>query len=187
MAISDASGDSAIFEYVGGKLVIHHGRQNQVMTNSPTYDQQLALNKYWKGIGGTVFLPGTNRAADRFARASFYIDAIPQTAPSHETLASVFGVIRNVSVPLGITTPGQPNISSTRWRTVADQKNKIYYFESALSPNIFWVKLADMDFKAGASVKKLALANGEIYSGNAAEQFVAAEPFAFLPGQVTVD
>lgn len=46
LAISDASGDSAIFEYVGGKLVVHHGRQNQVMTNSPTYDQQLALNKY---------------------------------------------------------------------------------------------------------------------------------------------
>ena len=37
------------------------------MTNSPKYDQQLALNEYWKQIGGTVMLPGTNRAADRFA------------------------------------------------------------------------------------------------------------------------
>ena len=35
LAISDSTGDSAIFEYVGGKLVIHHGRQYQVMTNSP--------------------------------------------------------------------------------------------------------------------------------------------------------
>jgi choloylglycine hydrolase len=26
MAISDSSGDSAIFEYIKGKLVIHHGR-----------------------------------------------------------------------------------------------------------------------------------------------------------------
>jgi choloylglycine hydrolase len=40
------------------------------MTNSPTYDQQLALNRYWEQIGGTTMLPGTNRAADRFVRAS---------------------------------------------------------------------------------------------------------------------
>jgi len=35
LSISDATGDSAIFEHLGGKLVIHHGRQYQVMTNSP--------------------------------------------------------------------------------------------------------------------------------------------------------
>ena len=58
----------AIFEYVDGKLVIHHGKQYNVMTNSPAFDQQLALNAYWKGIGGLTFLPGTNCAADRFAR-----------------------------------------------------------------------------------------------------------------------
>jgi len=80
LAVSDAGGDSAIFEYVGGKLTIHHGRQYQVMTNSPIYDEQLALNRYWESIGGFTWLPGTNRASDRFARASFYINAIPQTA-----------------------------------------------------------------------------------------------------------
>jgi penicillin V acylase-like amidase (Ntn superfamily) len=45
LAISDTTGDSAIFEHIGGKLVIHHGRQYQVMTNSPIYDQQLALEE----------------------------------------------------------------------------------------------------------------------------------------------
>jgi penicillin V acylase-like amidase (Ntn superfamily) len=108
LAISDSTGDSAIFEYVGGKLVIHHGRQYQVMTNSPVYDQQRALNEYWKQIGGTTMLPGTNRAADRFVRASFYINAIPKTADNNEAVAGAFSVIRNVSVPLGISTPGQP-------------------------------------------------------------------------------
>ncbi len=49
------------------------------MTNSPTYNKQLALSEYWKSIGGLSFLPGTNRAADRFARASFYINALPET------------------------------------------------------------------------------------------------------------
>ena len=69
VSISDATGDSAIFEYIKGKLIIHHAKQYQVMTNSPSFDEQLALNKYWEAIGGQTFLPGTSRAADRFARA----------------------------------------------------------------------------------------------------------------------
>ena len=114
--MSDATGDSAIVEYIGGKQVIHHGRKYQVMTNSPIFDEPLALNEYWKQIGGTVMLPGTNRAADRFARASFYVNAIPKDEDPVIALASVFSAIRNVSVPFGINTP---NISSTRWRTAS--------------------------------------------------------------------
>jgi choloylglycine hydrolase len=105
LSISDPTGDSAVFEYLGGRLVIHHGREFQVMTNSPPFDQQIALNAYWENIGGLTMLPGTNRAADRFVRASFYVNAIPQTADNSEALASAFGVIRNVSVPIGISTP----------------------------------------------------------------------------------
>lgn len=93
LSISDATGDSAIIEYINGKQVIHHSRKYQVMTNSPTFEQQLALNTYWQQIGGTTMLPGTNRAADRFARASFYIDAIPKDATQQHSLASVFSVI----------------------------------------------------------------------------------------------
>lgn len=153
------------------------------MTNSPTFDQQLALNEYWKQIGGTVMLPGTNRASDRFARASFYVDAIPKSEDPVEALASVFGVIRNASVPYGITTPDQPNISSTRWRTVADHKRKRYYFESALTPNTFWVDLDAIDFSAETGkVQKLDLGKDQrkVYAGAANGHFVPTAPFQFL-------
>lgn len=183
LSISDPAGDSAIFEYIGGKLTIHHDRHYQVMTNSPIYDQQLALNAYWQQIGGLLMLPGTNRAADRFVRASFYINAIPKTANTAEAIASVFSVIRNVSVPLGITTPGQPNISSTLWRTVSDHKNKRYYFDSARSPNVFWVDLADLDLAAGKPAQKLTLTGGTFYSGNASARFKPAGPFKFLAAE----
>lgn len=153
LSISDATGDNAIFEYIDGKLNIHHSRSYQVMTNSPVFDQQLALDDYWKTIGGTTFLPGTNRAADRFVRASFYINAIPKTEDTRTALASVFSVIRNTSVPFGISTPDQPNISSTRWRTVSDQKDKVYYYESTLYPNVFWVDFKDVDFSSKYSYK----------------------------------
>jgi choloylglycine hydrolase len=102
LSISDASGDSAIFEYLDGKLVIHHGREDQIMTNSPTYDQQLALAAYWKNIGGSVMLPGTNRAADHFARMSYYINEATRTSDPRRAVATVFSVMRNVSVPIGI-------------------------------------------------------------------------------------
>ena len=180
LAVSDASGDSAIFEYVGGALRVHHGREYQTMTNSPVYDQQLAINSYWESLGGTTMLPGTNRAADRYVRASFYVKAIPQTGNARSALASVLGVIRNASVPLGISTPGQPNISSTLWRTMSDHKDRTYFFDAATSPNAFWTPLADLDLAEGAPVKKLPLAGGETYSGNAAGDFVAAAPFAFF-------
>jgi choloylglycine hydrolase len=179
LSVSDASGDSAIFEYIGGRLVISHNRSYQVMTNSPIFEKQLAMNEYWKEIGGTVMLPGTNRAADRFARASFYINAIPKVDDTRIAVASVFSVIRNVSVPFGIATPDHPNISSTRWRTVADHKNKVYFFESALTPNVFWVNFKNIDFSETAKVKKLDLSNNRVYSGNTAGLFEGATPFRF--------
>lgn len=183
LAISDASGDSAIVEYIGGKQVIHHDRKYQVLTNSPTFDEQLALHSYWTQIGGTVMLPGTNRAADRFTRAAFYVNAVPQSEDPVKSIASVFSVIRNVSVPFGISTPDEPNISSTRWRTVADQKRKHYFFESALTPNIFWVDLNAIDFSPQTGqVMTLDLGPNQrnIFSGTVNEYFVPAEPFHFM-------
>lgn len=44
------------------------------MTNSPLFERQLALEEYRKEIDGTIMLPDSNRAADRFVRASFYIN-----------------------------------------------------------------------------------------------------------------
>jgi penicillin V acylase-like amidase (Ntn superfamily) len=183
LSLSDATGDSAIFQYVNGRLQIHHSREYQVMTNSPIYEQQLALNDYWQQIGGTTMLPGTNRAADRFVRASFYVNAIPQTSDIDEATASVFSVIRNTSVPRGITTSNQPNISSTIWRTVADHKNKRYFFESTSTPNVFWVNLSDLNFEAGSPTMKLTLEDDIFYAGNVAQQFQPTEPFVFLPSE----
>ena len=180
LAISDASGDSAVFEYIDGELVVYHDRSYNVMTNSPVFSEQLALDRYWRQIGGTVMLPGTNRAADRFVRASFYLDAIPQTSDTREAVASVFSVIRNVSVPYGISSEEEPNISSTRWRSLADHKNLVYYFETALTPNTFWVDLEKADFSGGAPVMKLSLENYETYAGDALGSFVESEPFEFL-------
>ncbi|KFF15049.1 linear amide C-N hydrolase [Flavobacterium hydatis] len=180
LSVSDALGDNAIFEYVGGKLIIHHDASYTVMTNSPLFDEQLAINKYWQSIPGTVMLPGTNRAADRYARASFYINAIPQTTDIRTSIASVFSVIRNCSVPFGISSETEPNISSTRWRSVADQKNLVYYFETAQTPNTFWIDLKKIDFNKNAPVKRLSVSKNETYAGESSGKFITTKPFTFI-------
>ncbi len=194
LSVSDPTGDSAIFEYLDGKLQVHHGKQYNIMTNSPPFDQQLALNGYWQNIKDT-FLPGTNSAADRFVRASYLMDAVKKcTDPNfikdvegqsyaRQAVAQTLSVMRSVSVPIGITTPGQPNIASTLWRTAADQKNMIYFFDSATMPNTFWVDLKKLNLAKGAPPKKLPVAGGHDYSGETSMHFIKAKPFTFMTAE----
>jgi choloylglycine hydrolase len=180
LALADASGDSAIFEYLDGKLVIHHGTQYRVMTNSPSYDQQLAIDAYWKTVGGLQFLPGTARAADRFARMSWNLSAAAKESDPRLATATTFSLIRAISVPLGVSDPERPNIAATIWRTVSDAAAKRYYFESAYSPSIFWVDLEKLKLEPGAKPSKLDLSGRPILSGEVSDKFAPAEPFKFI-------
>src|SRR5256885_119446 len=79
--------------------------------------------------------------------------------------------------------PEEPNISSTRWRTVFDHQRKLYFFESALTPNTFWVDLKALDFsKQTGKVLKLDLGPDQdhTFSGDATRNFQESAPFEFL-------
>ena len=143
LVISDATGDSAIFESVEGQLVIHDGKQDPVMTNSPTYDKQLAIMEYWRDAGGpSKSLPGTSRAADRFVRTSFLLGGasrrgfpdIHQRARLQQSFRfqapmAVLSLMRSVGTPLGFANEEQPWVSSTIWRTVSDSTNRVVIFD----------------------------------------------------------
>ena len=178
LALSDASGDSAIFEYINGKLVIHHDRRYTVVTNSPTFDQQLAIDTYWDDVGGLKFLPGTHRSSDRFARISWNLRAASKVSDPRLATATVFSLIRSISVPLGIADPEKPNIAATIWRSVSDIQAKRYYFESAYSPTIFWVDLEKVLSNKRSS--KLDLSSRPILAGEVSDKFVPTEPFTWL-------
>ena len=181
LAISDPTGNSAIIEYLDGHVSIYEGKQYQVLTNSPAYNLQLAINDYWKQVGGLNMLPGTNGSSDRFARASFYINAVAQTSDPKIAVPTLFSVIRNVSVPYGISTPDSPHISSTRWRSVCDQKDLVYYFEQTVPMAVMHVDLKEIDFSKGSGERVLRLTNGKNYEGNVTSDFVeSTHPFHFL-------
>jgi len=166
ISISDATGNSAIVEFLKGKVVIHHSKAYQVMTNSPTFDEQLALMAYWDSVGGHKFLPGTRNSPDRFVRATFYNRTLPEPKDYREAIASVLSVVRNVSSPFGKPDPEKPNVSSTIWRTVADQSHKVYFFESTISPNTIWVDLNKLDFSKGSGSQAVEIPDNADFSGN---------------------
>ena len=180
MAVSDASGDSAVIEYLSGKPVIHHGRQYQVMTNSPVYSEQLKLNAFWATKDRTHDLPGSIQSPDRFVRGMYYNEQLPPTTDPRQALAGVMSVMRNISVPWGTPDPEHPNISPTWWRTLLDQKNGVYYFDSALSPQMVWLNLRQIDFSPGSGVRAIAIESNPSLQGNLNAQLKVAPPISFL-------
>ena len=119
LSVADASGDSAVIEYLDGKPVIHHGRQYQVMTNSPTYDEQLKLNAEWEKKDRNTELPGSIQSDDRFVRASYYLSQLPQVTDERQA-GGRFQCDAQRLGALGRQRPQHPNLSppiGDRWPT----------------------------------------------------------------------
>jgi penicillin V acylase-like amidase (Ntn superfamily) len=180
LALSDATGDSAIFEYLDGDLVVHHGADYTVMTNDPIYDEQLALCSYWDEVGGNAMLPGTERPSDRFVRARYYLNGSTFSGDAVQGIAEVFAIVRNVSVPMIQSTPDKPNVAPTLWRTAVDHRSLTYYWEGTNTPNVFWVELANLDLSTGGPVKRLEAEDGPTRAGEVSDDFVDTELFTYL-------
>lgn len=156
LALEDASGDSAIIEFIDGKPVIHHGREYRVMTNDPAYDQQLALlgKQDFSKPASDMPLPGNVNPVDRFQRASYYLALLPKPTSEREAAAGVLAIARNVSVPFGAPYKDF-GIYNTEYRTATDLTNRRYFFELSTSPSVLWVDLAAMNLDAGQPVRTL--------------------------------
>jgi len=155
LALEDPSGDSAIIEFIDGKMTIHHGSQYRVMTNEPAYDIQLNNLKRYKLFGGNLPMPGDVDPLSRFVRASSYLKTLPQPGNYNEAIAGVLSVIRTTMVPFGAqdTSGGKAEDSwPTRWVATADLTNKIYYFNSTTAPNIIWLDFKNLNFAEGQPV-----------------------------------
>ena len=180
VSLSDKSGDSAVIEYVGGKAQVYHDKRFTVMTNEPTYDKQIENLKQYRSFGGDKPLPGERAPTDRFVRAAYYADGLPQPTSQGEGAAYMFSVIRNVSVPFGKPDPQKPNVSSTIFRSVQDLTGGRYYFESTYAPNVVWIDMTKLDFTAGKPEMELQVEK-QIFSlnGEVTDRLTEAKPFVF--------
>ncbi|MGI9161721.1 MAG: linear amide C-N hydrolase [Mycobacterium sp.] len=151
LAMEDVGGDSAIVEYVNGRRVVHHGRQYTLMTNDPTYDEQLALlaKQDFSKPSSTMPLPGNVNPIDRFQRAAYYSALLPKPGSEREAVADVLAIMRNVSVPFGAPYHDF-GVYNTEYRTVTDLTNRRYFFELTTSPNVIWIDLDRLNLAEGA-------------------------------------
>ncbi len=158
LAIEDDSGDSAVLEYIDGKLVVHHGRQYAVMSNEPSYDKQLENLKRYKLFGGNLPLPGDIDPMDRFVRAASFLKTLPEPLDEQEAMAGIVAITRNAMNPPGATdTSGNERVDAwpTRWMTAADLTHRVFYFNSTKSPNLYWVDMKKLDPSPGSPVLAL--------------------------------
>lgn len=186
LALVDKTGDMAVFEYTDGKLHIWHSKNYSVMTNSPSFDQQLQNIKLYDGFGGSKPLPGSTEADDRFVRTAYYLNRLEKPADLRATIAGIVSVLRSAAQPYGKADPNRPNISPTIWRTVVDHTNQDYYFELTNSPFITWLKLAKFDLSPSGKIMMLDIEGTKDLMGDVSDKFSPAEPFTFvLPASTT--
>ena len=172
MAIEDASGDSAIIEYVNGTPHVYHDRTNTVMTNDPAYDQQLLNIKQYKVFGGDKPLPGTMSSRDRFVRAMYFNSILTKSTSLQHEIHQELSVLQNVSQPYVMSTEQNPRGSWTLWHTISDLTNKTYYYQSTLGLNLLLVDLMKFDLKPGAATMSLSLDEDPNLQGDVSSKFV---------------
>ena len=80
-ALEDASGDSAVIEFIGGQMNIYHGAEYTVLTNEPPFDQQIQNLWRYQYFGGDLTLPGDLNPMDRFVRASAFVSTLNLPSP----------------------------------------------------------------------------------------------------------
>ena len=154
LALEDPSGDSAIVEMLDGRPVVNHGREHTVMANDPSYEKQLANARRYEVFGGDQHLPGDIISADRFVRAKYFLEHLPEPANELEAVAGVVGLARNVSIPFGAPDNLFPSYP-TWWLSAADLTNRVYGFQSTRSPSFIWLDLRELDVSEGAGVRML--------------------------------
>lgn len=178
-SLEDASGDSAVIEFVNGQMQVYHDRAYTVMTNDPTYDKQIAhLQKY--KANDFKDLPGGLLPPDRFVRAYYYGSRLCKPQDQNQAVAYMFGLLGNISVPFYQTHFGEfLFFYPTWWRSVMDLTNQVYFFSSMLKPNVVWVNMSKLDFSPHAPQREFDVEWGPDVSGDISHLLEKVKDFEF--------
>lgn len=175
--ITDATGASAVIEFVNGDITIYQGQDIPMLTNDPRYPEMLAINSYWEKKGGVHTLPGTVSSPDRFVRGSFFQSHVEKTGDADLGASITRSIVFNVSVPYTYTVSDK-NVSSTQWRSLANIRDKRYYFDVVTNLGLFYVDLNKCDLRKGAPVMKLDVVKKSTdYVGDVTSKLFPTKPF----------
>lgn len=175
--VTDASGKSIIFEFDRGKINIYDMEDYRAMTNDPKWPKMTAIIDYWEKIGGVHALPGTVSSPDRCVRANFFAHHVEATADTDLGVSIARSILVNSSVPYTYLIQGEPNVSSTQWRSYAVPGAGRYYFDIVTNPGYYYIDLKGLDLRKGAPVLKLETGKTTDLVGNANHRLRRSEPF----------
>lgn len=175
--VTDASGKSIIFEFDGGKLKIYDPGDFRAMTNDPQWPDMTAIMTYWDKIGGQNMLPGTVSSADRCVRANYFAHHVNPVVEGGLGVAITRSVLVNSSVPYTYNIEGEPNLSSTQWRSYANLRDRTYYFDIVTNPGYYYVDLKKCDLTPKGKILKLNTDNTADLTGDITGRMEKSEGF----------
>lgn len=165
--VTDHTGKTIIFEFDHGDIHIYDAGDYWAMTNDPGWPQMTAIIDYWKKIGGKNMLPGTVTSPDRCVRANYFAHHVQATSDADLGAAICRSVVMNASVPYSYLIEGEPNLSSTQWRSMANTRDLRYYFDIVTNNGCFYIDLKGLILKPGAPILKLDTSDSSTLVGNA--------------------
>lgn len=116
-------------------------------------------------------LPGTVKSPDRCVRANFFAHHVDAVADAELGTSICRSVLVNSCVPytyqLG---DGEPNVSSTQWRSYANLRDRTYGFDIVTNYGYFYIDLKKCDLHPGASIMKLDTSKTKSLVGEANRQ-----------------
>lgn len=175
--ITDATGRSAVLEFNHGDVEVYVGQDIPLLTNDPQWQSMNAINDYWLGVGGVNMLPGTVKSPDRFVRGYFFDKNVEHVNDPELGMTILRTIMYNVSVPYKYTVNGEPNVSSTQWRTYANITDLRYYFDLVTNHGVYYIDLKKCDLRPGAPIMRLETSKYPDYAGDATKLLVPHKGF----------
>ena len=175
--VTDASGKSIIFEFDHGKLNIYDPGDIRAMTNDPQWPAMTAIVNYWDKIGGQHMLPGTVTSPDRCVRANYFAHHVEATGDAQLGAAITRSILVNSSVPYTYNIVGEPNLSSTQWRSYSNLRDRLYYFDIVTNPGYYYVDLKKCNLAPGGKILRLDTTKHTDLVGDVTDRFEKSEGF----------
>ncbi|GLS92454.1 choloylglycine hydrolase [Psychromonas marina] len=172
LAMADSTGDSAILEIQNGKLKIFHGEQYRILTNPPSYQEELDDVIKFQNVAQEQ-LPVSWSGADRFVRADYFLRHLPKPINNDAQTAYgfMYSALATTVMPAGLPSPAEdieiidklvatltdPNETyggaATYFQSISDLTNKHYRFKSLMAPSDVFFNFKGYDFSKGQPVK----------------------------------
>lgn len=169
--VHDATGNSAVIEYVGGKLNVYENPLG-VITNSPGFDFHMNNIRQYVNFSmtgkpaiklgsveivptgqgtGMLGMPGDFTPPSRFVRAAAFSQSVFQPKNEQDAVLEVFKILNNFDIPKGSARDGTKDANGniqadyTLWTGASDLKSLRYLFRTYDNSQIRSVDLMKMD------------------------------------------